>query len=229
MPEPFLLSRLESAEAGGDAIRSFLETMVESAATRAELVVGEAEPGRYLLVSPPLAADVMKEQIDAGVALALDRLGRRWPDPHVSDFGLRELYPQAREPWLARGGFEDLVKDGKLGVVTVFCHEWVYEVCATVARSSGLEVRSPFPEYLRTGRIGVAGKTPFAIDVFANLREMAADFLPVDHLIAKVLVLGEIGGDAGLAARVVGVACRTCGAFVPPNAETCPSCRAPAR
>ena len=230
MPAPFVISRLDSGgESGPEVLRDFLEKMVEASATRGELIVGEAEPGRYLLVSPPLDAATMKGQIDAGVALVIDRLAQRWPDPHVTDFGLKEMYAKAKQPWLAERGFEELVKDGKLGVVTIFCHEWVYDVCARVARDQGLDVRTNFGEYLKTGRVAVAAMNAFAIDVFTNLREMAADFYPVDHLVAKVLVLGAVGGDTTLAAHIVGIACRRCGAFIPPKGTACPSCGAPAK
>jgi hypothetical protein len=202
---PRVLSR---PEAGGDAglevLRDFLETLVESAAKQKELVIGEAEPGRYMLVSPPLDNAAMQEQIDGAVAHVLERLGQRWPAPHVTDFGLRETYANARDPWLARRGFEALVKEGKLGVVTIFCHEWVYEVCAQVAAENGLGLESPLEEYLRTGKLRLAGKNAFQLDVFTNLRDMAANFDTVDALATKVLVLVGLSEDEALAARLRG-------------------------
>ena len=233
MAVPPMLSLLDPPppEAGGpEALRIFLERLVEAAATRTGLVVGEAEPGRYLLVMPPIAQDALKEQIDAGLDVVLDRLGRRWPMPHVTDFGLRELYASTGDGWLARHGMEALVREGKVGVVTIFCHDWLYGLAAQVAGEHGLRVETPFDEYLRTGKLRVAGRTAFQIDVFANAKEMAANFHPIDHLIAKVLVLAELSRDEALAARVAGVvgrACARCGAFLAAGARTCASCGAP--
>lgn len=226
---PAFLSRLESEEGtsgGPGALRDFLETLVARAVEAHGLVVGEAEPGRYLLVMPPLEVARMQSEIDAGLDLVLDRLGRRWSSPRVTDFGLKELYAQAREHWLAPRRMEDLVREGKIGVVTILCHDWLYGIAAQVAAENGLRVETKFEEYLRTGRLRVAARTSFEIDVFANMREMAADFYPVDHLIAKVLVLAEVGRDETLAARVSGHACPTCGAFVSASATTCASCGA---
>lgn len=205
--EPTVLSLLDRREEelaahGPSYLRAFLERLVEAAAKREGLVVGEAEPGRYLLVMPPLPERTIREQIDAGLDVVLARLAERWAEPHVTDLGLRELYARAREPWLAERGMEALVRDGKLGVVTIFCHDWVYEVCAHVAGEKGLEVRTPFEEYLRTGKVRVAGRNAFEVDVFANLREMAADFDPIDHLVAKLFVLGDLGDDDTLASRL---------------------------
>lgn len=205
MPAPPIVSRVDAeGEPGPEALREFLETLVSESAARAQLVVGEAEPGRYLLVSPPLAPATMKEQIDHAVALVLENLGKRWPNPHVTDFGLREMYAHAREPWLARRGFEGLVKEGKLGVVTIFCHEWVYDVCRRVADENGLAVQTSLEEYVRHGKVRVAGTNAFQLDVFGNLREMAANFDPIDVLATKVLVLAAVSGDATLAARLRG-------------------------
>jgi len=202
---PRILSRHDpGGDAGLEVLRDFLETLVESAATQKELVIGEAEPGRYVLVSPPLADAAMREQIDGAVAHVLDRLGQRWPAPHVTDFGLRETYANARNPWLARRGFEALVKEGKLGVVTIFCHEWVYEVCAQVAGENGLGLESPLEEYLRTGKLRLAGKNAFQLEVFTNLRDMAANFDTIDALATKVLVLVGLSEDEALAARLRG-------------------------
>jgi len=203
VPVPRVLVR---PEVGGDAnpevLREFLETLVKSGATQAELVIGEAEPGRYVLVSPPLDAAAMREQIDGAVAHVLERLAQRWRAPHVSDFGLRELYATARDPWLARRGFETLVKDGKIGVVTIFCHEWVYEVCAQVAAENGVGLQSPLEEYVRTGKIRLAGKNAFQLNVFTNLRDMAANFDPIDTLAVRVIVLAGLRDDETLAARL---------------------------
>ncbi len=205
MTAPRILSRHDpGGDAGLEVLRDFLETLVESAATQKELVIGEAEPGRYVLVSPPLADAAMREQIDGAVAHVLDRLGQRWPAPHVTDFGLRETYANARNPWLARRGFEALVKEGKLGVVTIFCHEWVYEVCAQVAGENGLGLESPLEEYLRTGKLRLAGKNAFQLEVFTNLRDMAANFDTIDALATKVLVLVGLSEDEALAARLRG-------------------------
>jgi hypothetical protein len=186
------------------ALRSFLETLTAAVAQDGGLVVGEAEPGRFLLVMPALGTEQVRAQIDAGLELVLARLGTRWANPHVSDFGLRELYAGAREPWLARHGIEALVQDGELGVVTIFCHDWVYETCAKVATERGLTVQSPFEEYLRTGKLRVAAKNAFQLDVFANIREMAANFDPIDHVAAKLLVLAGLGADDTLASRLRG-------------------------
>ena len=205
MPVPRVLSRPEGGgDASPEALRDFLETLVESAATQKELVIGEAEPGRYVLVSPPLDTAALREQIDGAVAHVLERLGQRWPAPHVTDFGLREMYANARDPWLARRGFEALVREGKLGVVTIFCHEWVYEVCVRVAAENGMGLRSPMEEYLRTGKIRLAGKNAFQLNVFTNLQDMAANFDPIDALAARVLVLAGIRDDETLAARLRG-------------------------
>ena len=229
---PPILSLLEGANgrpvADHQALRAFLERLVAAAAQQGGLVVGEAEPGRYVLVMTPLAPGAMQEQIDAGLDLVLGRLGTRWASPHVSDFGLRELYGKARDRWLDRRGMEALVVEGKIGVVTIFCHDWLYGLCRQVAQDRGMAVPTPFEEYLRTGRIRVTGTNAFALDVFANAREMAANFDPIDHLIAKVLVLAEIREDAALAARVAGTACAACGALVPAGASACASCGAPA-
>lgn len=205
--EPPILSLLEerdeeSAANGTARMRDFLERLVESAAKATGLVVGEAEPGRYLLVMPPLPQDELQRQIDAGLDLVLARLGARWQSPHVTDLGLRDLYAQAREPWLAARGIEELVRDGKIGVVTIFCHDWVYEICTNVATENGLDVRTPLAEYLKTGRIRLAGTNAFEVDVFTNLREMAANFDPIEHLVAKLLVLGDLGEDEALASRL---------------------------
>jgi hypothetical protein len=200
---PLVLSLLGGDEnPGPDALRDFLERLVSESATRAQIVIGEAEPGRHILVSPPLEPATMKEQIDETVALALAKLGERFPDPHVTDFGLRELYAQAREPWLARRGFETLVKQGKLGVVTIFCHEWVYDVCRRVADENSLAVQTSLEDYIRDGKFRVAGTNKFQLDVFANLREMAANFDPIEVLVTKVLVLSAVSGDKTLAARL---------------------------
>lgn len=227
MPAPPVLSRLDgSADAGPGALRTFLEDLVAAAAKHGGLVVGEAEPGRYMLVMPPLAQSALQAQIDAGLDVVLAHLGARWPDPHVTDFGLRELYALARERWLDRAGLAGLVQDGKVGVVTIFCHDWLYGVCRQVAEEHGMAVPTPFEEYLRTGRLRVAGTNAFQLDVFANVREMAANFDPIDHLIAKVLVLAEVRDDASLTARVAGRSCASCGAFVAAKATTCASCGA---
>lgn len=205
--EPTVLSLLDRREEelaahGPSYLRAFLESLVEAAAEAQGLVVGEAEPGRYLLVMPPLPERAIREQIDAGLDVVLARLAERWPEPHVTDLGLRELYARAREPWLAERGMEDLVRDGKIGVVTIFCHDWVYEVCAHVATEKGLDVRTSYEEYLRTGRLRVAGTNAFEVDVFANLRAMAADFDPIDRLVAKLYLLGDLGDDDTLASRL---------------------------
>ena len=203
VPVPRVLVRPEvGGDANPEALREFLEALVKSVATQAELVIGEAEPGRYVLVSPPLDAAAMREQIDGAVAHVLERLAQRWPAPHVSDFGLRELYATARDPWLARRGFETLVKDGKIGVVTIFCHEWVYEVCAQVAAENGVGLQSPLEEYIRTGKIRLAGKNAFQLNVFTNLRDMAANFDPIDTLAVRVIVLAGLRDDETLAARL---------------------------
>jgi len=232
VPDPPLLSLLEpppESPGGPEALRTFLERLVEAAAKHAGLVVGEAEPGRYLLVMPPLAQATMQAEIDAGLDLVLVRLGARWPSPHVTDFGLRELYAKARDRWLDRLGMEALVRDGKIGVVSVFCHDWLYALCSQVAEDHGMAVPTPFEEYLRTGRLRVTGTNAFQIDVFASVQEMAANFDPIDHLIAKVLVLAQIREDATLTARVSGRACPACGAFVSPGAAKCASCGAAVR
>jgi len=205
VPGPVVLSRRDvGTEPGPETLRELLEKLLARSATDAALVIGEAEDGRYVLVSPPLANDALKEQIDGGVALVLERLGGRWPQPHVTDFGLREMYANAREPWMARRGFEDLVKDGKVGVVTIFCHEWVYEVCARVASEAGAELRSPFEEYLRTGKLRLAGRNAFQLDVFRNLRDMAANFDAIEDLATRVIVLVGLRDDETLAARLRG-------------------------
>lgn len=205
VPTPHFLSlRTDDEEPGPEALRDFLETLVSVSAKRAEMVIGEAEDGRYLLVSPPLEDDQLKEQIDASVAHVLTKLGEHWPNPHVTDFGLREMYVHARDPWLARRGFEPLVKQGKVGVVTVFCHEWVYEVCQRIASENGLAVDTPLEDYLQTGKLRVAGTNSFQIDVFANLRDMAANFDPIEALVTKVLVLAAVSSDPTLAARLRG-------------------------
>jgi len=203
VPGPVVLSRRDiGTEPGPETLREFLEKLVARSATARALVIGEAEEGRYLLVSPPLANDALKEQIDGGVALVLERLGRRWPQPHVTDFGLREMYESAREPWMVRRGFEDLVREGKVGVVTIFCHEWVYEVCAQVAAENGVGLQSPLEEYVRTGKIRLAGKNAFQLNVFTNLRDMAANFDPIDTLAVRVIVLAGLRDDETLAARL---------------------------
>ena len=120
VPDPPLLSLLEpppESPGGPEGLRAFLERLVEAAAKHEGLVVGEAEPGRYLLVMPPLAQAAMQAEIDAGLDLVLGRLGARWPSPHVTDFGLRELYAKARDRWLDPRGMESLVQEGKIGVV----------------------------------------------------------------------------------------------------------------
>lgn len=224
-----MISLLESTDAspGPGRIRDFLETLVAAAAQRRGLVVGEAEPGRYLLVMMPLAREAMEAEINAALDLVLKRLGTRWASPHVTDFGLKELYRDAKGRWLDRHGIEALVADGRIGVVTIFCHDWLYGIVAQVAREHGLAVQTPFEEYLRTGRVRLAGTNSFQLDVFANVREMAANFDTVDHLITKVLVLAEVGKDARLAARITGRACPVCGAFVAAEAKTCAACNAP--
>lgn len=229
MAEPLVLSLLEpgSPPAEGAALRAFLERLVEAAAKRGGLVVGEAEPGRYLLVMPPLEAKALQAEIDAGLDVVLRRLGERWPAPHVTDLGLRELYPTAREPWLHRQGMEPLVQGGKVGVVTIFCHDWLYAVAAQVAAEHGLRVETPFEEYLRTGRVRYAGTNAFQLDVFANVREMAANFDPIDHLVAKLLVIAAVSKDEALAAKVIGRPCPKCGARVAADAKACPACRSP--
>jgi len=233
VPEPPLLSLLEPpppSPGQPDALRVFLEKLVEAAAKHGGLVVGEAEPGRYVLVMPPLGTDALKAQIDAGLDLVLGRLGKRWRDPRVTDFGLRELYARTRDKWLAPRGMESLVAEGKVGVVTIFCHDWVYALAAQVAHEHGLRVETSLEEYLKAGRIQVAGRTTFQIDVFANLQEMAANFLPIDHVIAKLLVIAELSRDESLSKRVASVtgsACRACGAFLAAEAKSCASCGAP--
>ena len=230
MPSPPIVSLLEPGETppsgGPEVLRTFLERLVEAAAKHGGLVVGEAEPGRYLLVMPPLAQAALQDQIDAGLDLVLRRLGQRWASPHVTDFGLKELYAQARDRWLERHGMEALVQDGKVGVVTVFCHDWLYGLCRQIAEDRGMAVPTSFEEYLRTGRLRVAGTNSFQLDVFANVREMAANFYPIDHLITKVLVLSELRENASLAARIAGRACTSCGAFVAADASACASCGA---
>src|SRR3989442_9930777 len=118
-------------------------------------------------------------------------------------------------------------RGGKAGVVTTRCHDWLYGVCRQIAEDHGMAVPTTFEEYLRTGRVRVTGANAFAIDVFANAREMATNFDSIDHLIAKILVLAEIKEDATLLGRVSGQACEVCGAFVSPKAEGCASCGAP--
>ena len=197
-----MLSREGLIAPGPDAVRDFLEKLVSESATRGELVIGEADPGRYVLVSPPLALPALKAQIDAAIAVVLERLGRRWPGSHVTDFGLRELYPEARRQWLAGLGFEALVKDGKVGVVTIFCHEWVHELCASVAVENGLAAPTSFLEYLATGKIRVTGTNAFQFDVFANLRDVAANFDLIDALAAKLMIIAVLSDDATLRARL---------------------------
>ena len=116
------------------------------------------------------------------------------------------------------------MQDGKVGVVTVFCHDWLYGLCREVAEDRAMSVPTPFEDYLRTGRIRVAGTNSFQLDVFANVREMAANFYPIDHLIAKVLLIAELREDATLVSQIAGHACASCGAFVPPQAVSCPAC-----
>ena len=229
MAEPLVLSLLDAEDPSPEPtrLREFLERLVASAAERRGLVVGEAEPGRYVLVMPALPPEGMKAQIDAALDLVLVRLGRRWPSPHVTDFGLRELYERGRDRWLDGLGLEVLVAEGKVGVVTVFCHEWLYGIATQVAAEAGLRVDTNFEEYARTGKVRVAGRTSFQLDVFANATEMAGSFLSVDHLIAKLLVLGELSRDDRLAARVSGKACPSCGALAAEAAKTCASCQAP--
>ena len=202
---PTVISRLGSAsDSGPDALRDFLEELVAAVAKAGSLVLGEAEPGRYVLVMPAAAQPEMQAQIDGALDVVLGRLGERWPQPHVTDFGLKELYAKARNPWL-------------------------YGICRQIAEDHGMAVPTTFEEYLRTGRVRVTGMNAFAIDVFANAREMAANFDPIDHLIAKLLVLAEIKEDATLMGRVSGQACAVCGAFVSPKADVCASCGAPVR
>src|SRR3989304_4897783 len=81
------------------------------------------------------------------------------------------------------------------------------------AAGGGLRVDTNFEEYARTGKVRVAGRTSFQLDVFANATEMAGSFLSVDHLIAKLLVLGELSRDDRLAARGSGKACPSGGAL----------------
>ena len=126
VPEPPVLSLLGDERALDPAIlRNFLERLVEASATHEGLVVGEGEPGRYLLVMPPLPEREVRAQIDAGLDLVLGRLAKNWPSPHVTDWGLKESYAKARDAWLGPHGLEELVRDGKVGVVTIFCHDWV--------------------------------------------------------------------------------------------------------
>ncbi len=230
MPGLPVLSLLDAPDAspGPERLRDFLEKLVAAAAERKGLVVGEAEPGRYLLVMPPLSVEAMQAEIDAGLDLVLARLGERWVSPRVTDFGLKELYAAAKDRWLDRHGMEALVQEGKIGVVTIFCHDWLYSIVGQVAREHGMAVQTTFEEYLRTGRVRLAGRNAFQLDVFANVREMTANFNTIDHLITKVLVLAEIGKDERLAAQIEGRVCPSCGAFVARDAETCASCGAPA-
>jgi hypothetical protein len=230
MPEPPVLSLLGTPDAspGPERIRDFLETLVAAAVDRKGLVVGEAEPGRYVLVMPPLSADAMQREINAGLDVVLARLEARWPGARVTDFGLRELYPGSRDRWLSRHGMEPLVVEGKIGVVTIFCHDWLYGIVTQVAEEHGLAVRTRMEEYLKTGLVRLAGRTAFQLDIFANVREMAASFGTIDHLITKVLVLAAVGKDTGLAAKISGGACPRCGALVVEGAPTCASCGAPA-
>lgn len=199
---PILTLRVGDAQLGPDVLREFLEKLVSESATRAQTLIGEAEPGRRILVSPPMEEAAIKAQIDGAIAIIIEKFAEQWPAPHVTDFGLREMYEHARDPWLARRGLEVLVKEGKLGVVTIFCHEWVYEVCRQIAAENGLKVQTSLADYLRTGKIRVAGMNAFQIDVFANLRDMAANFDPIDALVTKVLVLAAVSGDDTLATRL---------------------------
>jgi hypothetical protein len=201
---PPVLSRSALVEPGPEALRDFLEALVSESATRADLVIGEADPGRYVLVSPPMEPAALKGRIDAAIEVVVERFGRRWPAPHVTDLGLRELYADAREPWIAPRGFEALVKDGKLGVVTIFCHEWVYELCAQIAGENGFALRSSLDDYLATGKLRVAGTNTFRLDVFSNLRDLAANFDPIDVLAARILVLAGLKDDPQLAGRTQG-------------------------
>ena len=230
VPEPPVLSLLDAPDAspGPERLREFLETLVAAAVERKGLVVGHAEPGRYVLVMPPSTREAMEADINEGLDVVLARLEARWRGARVTDFGLRELYAGSTDRWLERRNMEALVEDGKIGVVTIVCHDWIYGLVAQVAREHGLAVETSFEEYLKAGRVSLAGRTKFSVDVFANIREMAAGFTTIDHLITKVLVLAEVGRDERLAARVTGNACRRCGAFVVEGAETCASCGAPA-
>lgn len=205
VPAPLILSLDDGdAQLGPESLRGFLERLVTESAKRAQTLIGDAEPGRQILVSPPMRDAEMRGQIDAAVALVVEKFGERWPSPHVTDFGLREMYAHAREPWLARRGLEALVMEGKMGVVTIFCHEWVHEVCRRVALENGLSVETSIGDYIRTGKIRVASTNAFRIDVFANLQAMAANFDPIDTLATKVLVLAAVSGDETLAARLRG-------------------------
>ena len=207
-------------------VLSLLDSGGAAAAKRPGLVVGEAEPGRYLLVMTPKGAADLKAEIDAGLDVVLARLGARWPSPHISDFGLRELYQGARDRWLARQNLEEIVENGQLGVVTIFCHDWLYALAGEVAGEQGLRVETPFEAYLETGKLRLAGTNAFQVDVFSNVREMAAEFLPIDHLVAKLLVVAAVSRDEALAAQVVGRPCPACGARVPLDAAACPACGA---
>ena len=228
--DPPVLSLLESggeaAAPGRWALRALLERCAEVAAKRPGLVVGEAEPGRYLLVMIPKDEAGLKAEIDAGVDLVLARLGIRWPSPHISHFGLREEYKGARERWLRRNNMETLVQNGQLGVVTIFCHDWIYSIAGEVAGEHGLRVDTPFQAYLETGKLRLAGTNAFQVDVLANVREMAAEFLPIDHLVAKLLVVAAVSKDETLAAKVAGRPCAACGARVAAGAAGCPACGA---
>src|SRR3972149_7273158 len=106
----------------------------------------------------------MKAQIDAALALVRDRLGRRWPSPRVTGFGRRELYETGRDRWLDGLGLEVLVAEGKVGVVTVFCHEWLYGIATQVAAEAGLRVDTNFEEDARAGKGRVAGGGAFQLD-----------------------------------------------------------------
>ena len=230
VPEPPVLSLLQpgaAPTAGGPAVlRALLKRCTEVAATRKALVVGEAEPGRYLLVMPPLPEAALKREIDGGLDLVLARLGVRWPSPHVSDFGLRELYKGTKDRWLRRHNMETLVQAGQLGVVTIFCHDWLYAIAGEVAGEHGLRVETPFEEYLRTGKVRLRGTNAFALDVFANVREMAANFYPIDHLVAKLLVVAAASRDETLAAQIAGRPCPSCGVRVAAGEAACPACGA---
>ncbi len=230
MADPPVLSLLgtgaEADAPGRSALRALLERCAEVAAKRPGLVVGEAEPGRYLLVMVPKEEAALKAEIDAGVDLVLARLGVRWPSPHISHFGLREEYKGARDRWLRRHNMETLVQNGQLGVVTIFCHDWIYSIAGEVAGEHGLRVETPFASYLETGKVRLAGTNAFQVDVFSNVREMAAEFLPIDHLVAKLLVVAAVSKDEALAAKVVGRPCPTCGARVSADAAACPACGA---
>ena len=97
-------------------------------------------------------------------------------------------------------------------------------MCEQVAHERGLAVQSPFEEYLRTGKFRVAGTNAFQIDVFANLQELVANFDPIDHLVAKLLLLADLSVDETLAAKVVGRTCPRCGAKANPAATSCAAC-----